>query len=281
MFIGLKLNQGGRMSFRQFFDLGLYKSSCILFASLFFVSCNTASSKPTEIVSAAGTRNIASSAITNINASAFLMMQYCPVVTRIQSRVLEAGGSLNGEQMMALMQEKDFTGRTLQQRLMSELASNNDCIRRVAELRENICLYGEYSGVCEILYQLEKLKTEDIVQEFEEFTGASVDSIDPSQLPGKVEAFVNSNSTFFGRINNTLNNNKHIMIPAVIALVFITVAAALPIIPAVGAALGYGAVTAASVLTDVAAVTVISTIGMSLVGWLIYRKDVRNRRRPN
>lgn len=269
------------MSCKQFVDLGLYKSSCILFSCLFFVSCNTANSKPTDIVSTSRARNIANTAMTNINASAFLMMQYCPVVSVIQSRVREAGGGLNSEQIVGLMQEKNFQGKTLTQRLMSELASNNDCVKRVAELRENVCFYREYSELCEILYQLEKLKAESIIQEFEKFAGAPIDSINSNELPGKVEEFVNSESTFFGKINNALSNHKHILIPAVIALLFITVAVTLPVIPAVGAALGLGAATAASVATDLAVVSVISTIGMSVAGWLIYKKEVKNRKRPN
>ena len=180
--------------------LGLYKSSCILFSCLFFVSCTTVSSKPTEVVSNAGSRKIASAsaAAMAVNSSAFLAMQACPVLASIQSRIPSWRGTpdrdehinrYNAEYVMNMLQETDSQGRTLHQRLMLELSSDSDCLSRIGDLRETICFYREYSQACEALYQLDKLKGETIIQEFEEFAGASIESIDPSQLADKVSEF--------------------------------------------------------------------------------------------
>ena len=179
--------------------LGLHKSSCILFSCLFFVSCNTVSSKPTEVVSNAGSRKIASSsaAMVAINSSAFLAMQACPVLASIQSRV--QAGNYDARQIMNMMNVKNYDGKTLQQRLMSELSSNNDCLRRIGELRNSICSRGEYNELCANLDQLDKIDREDFIREFEEFAGASIESIDSNELAGKIEEFVSSKDGFFGR----------------------------------------------------------------------------------
>ena len=180
--------------------LGLHKSSCILFSCLFFVSCNTVSNKPTEVVSTAGSRKIASAsaAAMTVNSSAFLAMQACPVLASIQSRIPSWMGTpdrdehinrYNAAYVMNMLKETDGQGRTLHQRLMLELSSNSDCLSRIGDLRENICFYREYSHVCEALYEIDKLKGETIIQEFEEFAGASIESIDPSQLAGKINEF--------------------------------------------------------------------------------------------
>ncbi len=199
--------------------LGLHKSSCILFSCLFFVSCNTVSSKPTEVVSNAGSRKIASAsaAAMAVNSSAFLAMQACPVMASIQSRIPSWRGTpdrdehigrrlknfitnnypdrdehinrYNAEYVMNMLKETDSQGRTLHQRLMLELSSDSDCLSRIGDLRENICFYREYSEACEALYEIDKLDGETIIQEFEEFAGASIESIDPSQLAGKINEF--------------------------------------------------------------------------------------------
>ncbi len=210
------------MFLSNFLKLGLYKSSCILFSCLFFVSCNTVSSKPTEIVSNAGSRKIASAsaAAMAVNSSAFLAMQACPVLASIQSRIPSWRGTpdrdehigrrlknfitnnypdrdehinrYNAEYVMNMLQETDGQGRTLHQRLMLELSSNSDCLSRIGDLRENICFYREYSEACDALHKLDKLDGETIIQEFEEFAGASIESIDPSQLVGKLDGFIQS-----------------------------------------------------------------------------------------
>ncbi len=182
--------------------LGLYKSSCILFSCLFFVSCNTVSNKPTEVVSNAGSRKIASAsaAAMAVNSSAFLAMQACPVLASIQSRIPSWRGTAdrdehinryNARYVMNMLQETGSQGRTLYQRLVLELSSDSDCLSRIGDLRENICFYREYSEACEALYEIDdKLKGETIIQEFEQFAGASIESIDPSQLAGKIDEFI-------------------------------------------------------------------------------------------
>ena len=201
------------MSLSNLLKLGLHKSSCILFSCLFFVSCNTASSKPTEVVSNAGSRKIASAsaAAMAVNSSAFLMMQACPVLASIQSRIPSWRGTAdrdehinryNAEYVMNMLQETDSQGRTFHQRLMLELSSDSDCLGRIGDLRENICFYREYSEACDALHKIDKLDGGTIIQEFEEFAGASIESIDLSQLAGKIDEFIKSRgffSNFLGR----------------------------------------------------------------------------------
>ena len=203
------------MSLSNLLKLGLYKSSCILFSCLFFVSCNTVSSKPTEVVSNAGSRKIASAsaAAMAINSSAFLATQACPVLASIQSRV--QAGNYDSRQMMRMMNVKNYDGKTLQQRLISELSSNNDCLRRIDELRENICAHREYNELCANLDQLDKISKEDFIREFEEFAGASVESIDSNELAGKIAEFVDSKKGFFGRLFDGMQPH-HLLLPAMI-----------------------------------------------------------------
>ena len=274
--------------------LGLHKSSCILFSCLFFVSCNTASSKPTEVVSTAGSRKIASaSAAMAVNSSAFLMMQACPVLASIQSRIPswrdtsgrsernELINHYNAEYVMNMLQETDSQGRTLHQRLMLELSSNSDCLSRIGDLRENICFYREYSEACEALHMIDKLKRETIIQEFEEFAGASIESIDPSQLAGKIDEFIENSKSrgFLARASEALEN--------AVAAVATTVVRA----EAVGAALlvvGVAGIVVAAVGTAVTATVLPATaIAAVLVGNFvfmyshIYKKRVKNRKKPN
>ena len=129
-------------------------------------------------------------------------MQACPVLASIQSRIpswrdasgrserRELTSRYNAEYVMNMLQETDSQGRTLHQRLMLELSSDSDCLSRIGDLRENICFYREYSEACEALHEIDKLKGETIIQEFEEFAGASIESIDPSQLAYKIDEFI-------------------------------------------------------------------------------------------
>ncbi len=270
--------------------LGLHKSSCILFSCLFFVSCNIARSKPTEVVSTAGSRKIASAsaAAMAVNSSAFLMMQACPVLASIQSRIPSWGDTsgrsernelinhYNAEYVMNMLQETDSQGRTLHQRLMLELSSNSDCLSRIGDLRENICFYREYSEACEALHMIDKLKRETIIQEFEEFAGASIESIDPSQLAGKIDEFIENSKSrgFLARASEALEN--------AVAAVATTVVRA----EAVGAALlvvGVAGIVVAAVGTAVTATAIAAVLVGNFVFMYshIYKKRVKNRKKPN
>ncbi len=282
--------------------LGLHKSSCILFSCLFFVSCNTVSSKPTEIVSTAGSRKIASlSAAMAVNSSAFLMMQACPVLASIQSRIPSWRGTAdrdehinryNAEYVMNMLQETDSQGRTLHQRLMLELSSDSDCLKRIGDLRETICFYREYSQACEALYQLDKLKGETIIQEFEQFAGASIDSIDPSQLAGKIDEFINNSSGFFKKTFRTLRESVDkegivavgALVSGAIALVRATATLGSNGLVSKTAAVGLGGLVVAGFgVTGVAGITAVAlTIGASMFLYSSnYEKKIKNRvRRP-
>ncbi len=218
------------MFIRQFADLGLHKSSCMLFSCIFFVSCSTVSKKPTEVTSA-GSRNIASAAMASINASAFLVMQDCPVLSSIQSRIqanTSRGGYLTrlgkkigvtsrtrgtptSEQITSIMEETDRQGKTLTQRLLLELSSSSDCLSRVDELKQSICVHRTYSDACEALDQLERLESDTIIQEFESFAGASIDSFESSeQLAAKVEEFLSSNNnSLHDAFRDSINKQFH------------------------------------------------------------------------
>ncbi len=250
------------MFLRQFIDLGLYKSSCILFSCLFFVSCNTVNNKPAEVVSNVSSRKIASlsAAAMAVNSSAFMAMQGCPVLTSIQSIV--QAGNYNARQIMNMMNIKNNDGTTFQQGLMSEFASNSDCLSRISELRENICAYREYNEFCANLFQLHKINRKDFIREFEEFAGASIESIDSNELADKIAEFVNSRDSFIGKIVDEISDQPHILIPG--AGIIVTLALAAPV----------AATIAAGGLIGVAVTTV-----FSLAGWTIHNKDVRNRRR--
>ena len=267
--------------------LGLYKSSCILFSCLFFISCNTASSKPTEVVSNAGSRKIASAsaAAMAVNSSAFLAMQACPVLVSIQSRIPsyrdvsdpgQYSNRYNTEYVMNMLQETDSQGRTLHQRLMLELSSNGDCLKRITELRETICFYREYSQVCEALYALDKLKGETIIQEFEEFAGAKIESIDPSQLAGKIDEFINSrdidtsDDLYFGAVKKVAAAAAdEILSPfGIIAMII-----AAPLTAVAAAAAGAGA----AVGVAIGAVSIFYLQWYDLIG---YNKRIKNRKRP-
>ena len=285
--------------------LGLHKSSCILFSCLFFVSCNTASSKPTEVVSTAGSRKIASAsaaaAAMAVNSSAFLMMQACPVLASIQSRIPSWRGTAdrdehinryNAAYVMNMLQETDGQGRTLHQRLMLELSSDSDCLKRIGDLRETICFYREYSQACEALYQLDKLKGETIIQEFEQFAGASIDSIDPSQLAGKIDEFINNSSGFFKKTFRTLRESVDkegivavgALVSGAIALVRATATLGSNGLVSKTAAVGLGGLVVAGFgVTGVAGITAVAlTVGASMFLYSSnYEKKIKNRvRRP-
>ncbi len=249
--------------------LGLHKSSCILFSCLFFVSCNTVSNKPTEVVSNAGSRKIASSsaAAIAVNSSAFLAMQACPVLASIQSRIPSWRGTpdrdehinrYNAEYVMNMLQETDSQGRTLHQRLMLELSSDSDCLRRIGDLRENICFYREYSEACEALHRIDKLDGETIIQEFEEFAGASIESIDPSQLAGKIDEFIK------GRYSNLARAFAGTLIGAAVLATAATAVAAAAV---AGAAITAGAA--------------VLLVGVTVSAYYSdYKKEIKNRKRP-
>ena len=280
--------------------LGLHKSSCILFSCLFFVSCTTVSNKPTEVVSNAGSRKIASAsaAAMAVNSSAFLAMQACPVLASIQSRIPSWRGTpdrdehinrYNARYVMNMLQETDSQGRTLHQRLMLELSSNSDCLSRIGDLRENICFYREYSHVCEALYEIDKLKGETIIQEFEEFAGAKIESIDPSQLAGKIDEFINSKG-FFKRIFGTartavedtvISLRAGLIEPDVLAVVAgaaVVVAGTALVAVVAGAAVGAGTAAPAVV---VGGVVIIGALAVMVYETAFnHDKAVKNRRRP-
>ncbi len=281
--------------------LGLYKSSCILFSCLFFVSCNTVSNKPTEVVSTAGSRKIASAsaAAMAVNSSAFLATQACPVLASIQSRIPSWRGTpdrdehinrYNARYVMNMLQETDSQGRTLHQRLMLELSSDSDCLSRIGDLRETICFYREYSQACEALYQLDKLKGETIIQEFEEFAGASIESIDPSQLAGKIDEFIKSRA-FFARILETVKEAP-LEAPLVegpvetanLLAFMVTGVIGGAVLAALGAVIAGGAVTAVGVGAGLGVVGlgIMFTLGplYDTLHSLKYHKKIKNRRRP-
>ncbi len=203
------------MFFRQFIYSALYKPSCVLFSCLFFVSCNTVSKKPTEVVSAAGSRNIASAAMASINASAFLVMQDCPVLASIQSRIRV--GEYGGEQIMNMMQEKDSQGRSLTQRLLLESASS-DCSNSLDAFKQNLCSNNVHDDLCESLNQLKGAKPETIAQEFEEFVGTPLRSFNFPEMLDKIKEFsrsrrdgtASSSSSWFSRAVATTLDYAHI-----------------------------------------------------------------------
>ena len=279
--------QGDRMFLSNLLKLGLYKSSCILFSCLFFVSCNTVSNKPTEVVSNAGSRKIASAsaAAMAVNSSAFLMMQACPVLASIQSRIPSWRGTAdrdehinryNAEYVMNMLKETDSQGRTLHQRLMLELSSDSDCLSRIGDLRENICFYREYSEACEALHRIDKLDGETIIQEFEQFAGAKIESIDPSQLAGKIDEFINSrdidtsDDLYFGAVKKVAAAAAdEILLPfGIIAMII-----AAPLTAVAAAAAGAGA----AVGVAIGAVSIFSLQWYDLIG---YNKRIKNRKRP-
>lgn len=252
------------MSFKQFIDLGLYKSSLVLLSCLFFVSCNTVNQKPAHL---AGSRNIASATIASINASAFLAMQDCPVISSIQSRIRANASDgflsklgktlklkpkhnykISSEQIIDMMEETDSQGRTLTQRLMSELKSSHKCLDRIAVLQQTLCSNTTYIDFCETLDQIEKLETEDVVRAFESFAGASIDSIDPTELPNKIDEFINSrdNRTLGAKFNDKLadlarDHPKITTIAGLLVMALYTKKLLLMGAPIIAAAITYGA----------------------------------------
>ena len=258
--------KGGKMSFKQFFNLGLYKSSCILFSCLFFVSWNasgTINNKHIDIVSVDGSRNISSAAMASMNSSVFLVMQDCPILSSIQTRI-EAG--LNSQDIVEMMEEKDSQGRTLTTRLMTELASSAGCFASVAALKRDLCSNDTYEELCENLDQLEVLGTNAIKEEFEKFAGATVDSLGPEQLADKLDKFVQSRDddsvvgSLLNKISNVVQDN-----PVIVSIVGLLVIALFG--KTVLSMLGVAVLGAAAVTLKVAAVVAV----VAVAGWFILR----------
>ncbi len=263
-FVGIK---GGKVSYKQLFDLGLYKSSCILFSCLFFVSWSasgTVSSKHTEIVSAAGSRNISSAAMASMNSSVFLVMQDCPILSSIQTRI--ESGTSDSQDIVEMMEEKDSQGRTLTTRLMTELASSAGCFASVAALKRDLCSNDTYEELCENLDQLEVLGTNAIKEEFEKFAGATVDSLGPEQLADKLDKFVQSRDddsvvgSLLNKISNVVQDN-----PVIVSIVGLLVIALFG--KTVLSMLGVAVLGAAAVTLKVAAVVAV----VAVAGWFILR----------
>ncbi len=253
------------MFFRQFFDLGLYKSSCILFASLFFVSCNTVSNKPTEVVSAAGSRNIASASMASMNSSAFLVMQSCPVLSSIQTRI--RAGTSNSQDIMEMMDKKDSQGKTLTQRLMTELTSSAGCFARVVALKRDMCSNNAYAEICEGLDQIEELGVDAVKKEFEEFAGTTADSLSPSVLASKLDEFVKSRGDDGGVVSSILNKINAVVSdhPAIVSV------AGLLLIAFFGkAVLGMAASAAVGALAIGLKISAVVGV-LAVAGWFVFR----------
>ena len=162
---------------------------CVLLSCVFFVSCNTVHHRTYQN---RGVANIGNAAISKIHSSAFLAMQACPVISGVQSAI-QSGTSV--QRLVELMEKKDHRGRTLSRRLMSELSSSPQCSRRLTQLKQGLCSRRAYDELCQSLVELERMGYEGVIEEFELFLGASVESFSSQELAVKLQEFITSDSS--------------------------------------------------------------------------------------
>ena len=273
------------MYFKQFIDLGLYKSSCILFSCLFFVSCNTVAHKSTEVVSAAGTRNIASAAMTSMNASAFVAMQVCPVITSIQSMVQM--GTSTEQLLTELMERKDSQGKTLIQKLVVEMSPSYGCIRHLVELKQEVCSHRVYDDICENLDKLEEMggaEAESVKKEFESFIGTSIESLDSHELMAKTKEFITTKTSIskvgalLEEIEDKRRRKYNYQSIGIILGLLVTVGILAGIVTgslAVGAAMA-GAAAAGSVVAVGSSILIVRALGYVIHYYKVQRERFKN-----
>ncbi len=127
-----------------------------------------------------------------------------------------------------------------------------------------------------------KLKGETIIQEFEEFAGASIESIDPSQLAGKIDEFIKSRGFLKRAYGAALKGISNLDLPVTVAMVAPVIIISTMLIAESGVAVAaMGAPAAVAIAVPIAITAVV--FGGLYASWryIVYPKQIKNRRRPN